>query len=201
MPKKYETPCYVATNVLESLIDGVLPTRAELNVPAKSKVNIIYANVSSDLEEIIEKNKEIIVSLTRSDSFKKEEYSKDEGMVQVIFNDGLIYLSLKGIIDFEEEKRRLQKNLKKTELELSKIHSKLNDKNFINNAPEEIILEQKEREKEYQLSKDKITKTAMMVSIGRLANILTHLLYFSAMLSNKYSPVLSVSPPDRAELR
>ena len=80
-------------------------------------------------------------------------------MVQVIFNDGLIYLSLKGIIDFEEEKRRLQKNLKKTEIELTKIHSKLNDKNFINNAPEEIILEQKEREKEYQLSKDKITKT------------------------------------------
>ena len=80
-------------------------------------------------------------------------------MVQVIFNDGLIYLSLKGIIDFEEEKKRLQKNLKKTELELSKINSKLSDKNFINNAPEEIILEQKEREKEYQLSKDKITKT------------------------------------------
>ena len=146
-------------NLFINLISSIRSTRAELNVPAKSKVKISYSNVSSDLEEIIEKNKEIIISLTRSDSFKKEEYSKDEGMVQVIFNDGLIYLSLKGIIDFEEEKRRLQKNLKKTELELSKIHSKLNDKNFINNAPEEIILEQKEREKEYQLSKDKITKT------------------------------------------
>ena len=146
-------------NLFINLISSIRSTRAELNVPVKSKVKISYSNVSSDLEEIIEKNKEIIVSLTRSDSFKKEEYSKDEGMVQVIFNDGLIYLSLKGIIDFEEEKRRLQKNLKKTELELTKIHSKLNDKNFINNAPEEIILEQKEREKEYQLSKDKITKT------------------------------------------
>ncbi len=146
-------------NLFINLISSIRSTRAELNVPAKSKVKISYSNVSSDLEEIIEKNKEIIISLTRSDSFKKEEFSKDEGMVQVIFNDGLIYLSLKGIIDFDEEKRRLQKNLKKTELELTKIHSKLNDKNFINNAPEEIILEQKEREKEYQLSKDKITKT------------------------------------------
>ena len=146
-------------NLFINLISSIRSTRAELNVPAKSKVKISYSNVSSDLEEIIEKNKEIIISLTRSDSFEKEEFSKDEGMVQVIFNDGLIYLSLKGIIDFEEEKRRLQKNLKKTELELTKIHSKLNDKNFINNAPEEIILEQKEREKEYQLSKDKITKT------------------------------------------
>ncbi len=146
-------------NLFINLISSIRSTRAELNVPAKSKVKISYSNVSSDLEEIIEKNKEIIISLTRSDSFEKEEFSKDEGMVQVIFNDGLIYLSLKGIIDFGEEKRRLQKNLKKTELELNKIHSKLNDKNFINNAPEEIILEQKEREKEYQLSKDKITKT------------------------------------------
>ena len=146
-------------NLFINLISSIRSTRAELNVPVKSKVKISYSNVSSDLEEIIEKNKEIIISLTRSDSFEKEEFSKDEGMVQVIFNDGLIYLSLKGIIDFEEEKRRLQKNLKKTELELTKIHSKLNDKNFINNAPEEIILEQKEREKEYQLSKDKITKT------------------------------------------
>ena len=146
-------------NLFINLISSIRSTRAELNVPAKSKVKISYSNVSSDLEEIIEKNKEIIISLTRSDSFEKEEFSKDEGMVQVIFNDGLIYLSLKGIIDFEEEKRRLQKNLKKTELELTKIHSKLNDKNFINNAPEEIILEQKEREKEYQLSKEKIIKT------------------------------------------
>ena len=146
-------------NLFINLISSIRSTRAELNVPVKSKVKISYSNVSSDLEEIIEKNKEIIISLTRSDSFEKEEFSKNKGMVQVIFNDGLIYLSLKGIIDFEEEKRRLQKNLKKTELELSKIYSKLNDKKFINNAPEEIILEQKEREKEYQLAKDKIIKT------------------------------------------
>ena len=29
--KEYQTPCYLATNVLESLIDGDLPTRAELS--------------------------------------------------------------------------------------------------------------------------------------------------------------------------
>ncbi len=155
----FETINSEKVNLFINLISSIRSTRAELNVPVKSKIKISYSNVSSDLEEMIEKNKKIIVSLTRSDSFEKEEFSKDKGMVQVIFNDGLIYLSLKGIIDFEEEKRRLQKNLKKTELELTKIHSKLNDKNFINNAPEEIILEQKEREKEYQLSKDKITRT------------------------------------------
>ena len=80
-------------------------------------------------------------------------------MVQVMFNDGLIYLSLKGIINLDEEKNRLQKNLKKIDLEISKIQIKLNDSNFKNNAPEEIIKSQKEREKEYQLSREKIIKT------------------------------------------
>ena len=77
-------------------------------------------------------------------------------MVQVIVNDGLIYLSLKGIIDFEQEKNRLQKSLLKIEKEMNKINIKLESKNFIQNAPEEIIGEQKNRYKEYILSKEKI---------------------------------------------
>ena len=122
-------------------------------------MTVNYSNVSPALDEIIRNNMEIISALTRSNSFENKEYSKDEGMVQVIFNDGLIYLSLKGIINLDEEKKRLQKNLKKIDLEISKIQNKLNDSNFKNNAPDKIIKSQKEREKEYQLSREKIIKT------------------------------------------
>ena len=146
-------------NSLISLISSIRSTRAELNVPAKTKVKIYYSQVSADLVEIIEKNKEIVTTLTRSNEFEKKEYSEDKGLVQVNFNDGLIYLSLKGIIDFDKEKKRLQKNLEKIELEIKKIEMKLNDNNFIDNAPENIIKEQKEREKGYQLSKNKILRT------------------------------------------
>ena len=84
-------------------------------------------------------------------------------MVQVIFNDGLIYLSLKGIIDFEEEKNRLQRKLEKIETEINKIQVKLNDDNFVSHAPNEIIKDQKERKIEYQRSKEKITKTIQSI--------------------------------------
>ena len=111
------------------------------------------------MEEIIESNKNVITSLARAESFEKNDHVNDNGMVQVFCNDGLIYLSLKGIIDFEEEKKRLQKNLEKIDIEISKIRKKLGDISFMNNAPEEIVKEQKEREKEYQLTKDKIIRT------------------------------------------
>ncbi len=160
-PKKIDFNMLEGTKVnsLINLISSIRSTRSELNVPLKSKVKINYWNVSAGLEKLIENNKDILIFLTRSESFEKREFSKDEGMVQVIFNDGLIYLSLKDIIDLKQEKERLEKTLKKIDFEISKIQNKLNNENFINNAPEEIILEQKERKEEYQLSKEKISKT------------------------------------------
>ena len=61
-----------------------------------------------------------------------------------------------GIIDFKEESDRLTKNLSKISKEIDKISSKLESPNFIENAPKNIILEQKERLEEYMSSKSKI---------------------------------------------
>ena len=55
-------------------------------------------------------------------------------------------MSLKGIIDFKEEKE-VRKKPYKNRVRNKENPIKLNDNNFINNAPEEIINEQKEREK------------------------------------------------------
>ena len=127
-----------------------------MNVPANAVIDINYSKISTELHNIFDQHKETIQSLTRSKSITEKNFSKDEGMVQVIFNDGLIYLSLKGIIDFEQEKNRLQKSLLKIEKEMNKIEIKLKSENFTQNAPLEIIDEQKNRYKEYELSKEKI---------------------------------------------
>ena len=146
----------IKIKVLLELISSIRSTRSEMNVPANAVIDINYSKISNKLGTIFDQHKETIQSLTRSNSITEKNFSKDEGMVQVIFNDGLIYLSLKGIIDFEQEKNRLQKSLLKIEKEMNKINEKLESDNFIQNAPEEIIDEQKRRLKEYVLSKKKI---------------------------------------------
>ena len=143
-------------NILLELISSIRSTRSEMNVPANAIIDISYSKISNELGTIFDVHKETIQSLTRSKSITKKDYSKNEGMVQVIFNDGLIYLSLKGIIDFEQEKHRLLKSLSKIEKEMNKINDKLKSENFIQNAPKEIIDEQNNRHKEYVLSKEKI---------------------------------------------
>ena len=61
-----------------------------------------------------------------------------------------------GIVDFVEESDRLTKSLSKISKEIDKISSKLESPNFIDNAPKNIISEQKERLNEYLSSKSKI---------------------------------------------
>ena len=143
-------------DLLIKLVSSIRATRSEMNVPANALIEVNFSDITDDLAIIFSEYEEIIKNFTRSKSIRKKYFSKGEGMVQVILNDGLIYLSLKGIIDFEQEKKRLEKSLSKINKEMHRIKEKLESKNFVDNAPIEIINEQKNRRTEYMISKEKI---------------------------------------------
>ena len=126
--------------------------------------DIVYSNISDELKLTIESHKSTILNLTKSKSISMSAFKKNEGMIQVMFNDGLIYLLLKDIINFEEEAVRLNKKLDKTIKEIKKIDAKLIDKNFIENAPNKVIEEQKERLEDYQSQMKKIEKELKVIS-------------------------------------
>ena len=151
-------------NTLIELITAIRSTRSELNVPANIEIDIAYSNISDDLKLTIESHKSTILNLTKSKSISMSAFKKNEGMIQVMFNDGLIYLLLKDIINFEEEAVRLNKKLEKIIKEIKKIDVKLVDKNFIENAPNKVIEEQKERLEDYQLQMKKIEKELKVLS-------------------------------------
>ena len=50
-----------------------------------------------------------------------------------------IFIPIKNIIDIKSEIKRLQKSLSNLEINLEKIEAKLNNKNFIEKAPSDII--------------------------------------------------------------
>ena len=145
-------------NMLIELITAIRSTRSELNVPANVEIDIIYFDISDEVERAIENHKNTILNLTKSKSLSMGEFKKNEGMIQVMFNDGLIYLLLKDIINFEEEADRLNTKLEKIFKEIKKVDAKLNDKNFIENAPNKVIEEQKVRLEDYQSQMNKIEK-------------------------------------------
>ncbi|MDA9651318.1 valine--tRNA ligase [Pelagibacteraceae bacterium] len=141
---------------LIQIISAIRSTRAELNVPVKSMIDIKYTENQLQLKEVFNTYEQTISSIARIDKVEIFDGSRQEGDIQIIVNDEIFYLSLLGIIDFKEESDRLTKNLSKISEEIDKISSKLESSNFIENAPKNIISEQKERLEEYMSSKSKI---------------------------------------------
>ena len=148
---------------LINIISLIRSTRSELNVPAKAKVDI-YFEPNKNLENLLNVYSASLNSMARVSPVSVKRPDQNEGMVQIILNDGLIYLSLKDIIDFKTEAKRLSKNLEKIETEIVKINEKLADANFVSNAPTEVVNEQKERLNDYKVSKNKVEKAIESIS-------------------------------------
>ncbi len=143
-------------NKLIEIINSIRSTRSELNVPPKAMIEIIYDDTQNQLYNIFNKYKsafESIAKIKRVHDFKGD---RSEGDIQIIHENETFYLKLLNIIDFKVESIRLKKNLSKVSSEIEKIRIKLDSKNFIENAPEDIIKEQKDRLDEYLSSKLKI---------------------------------------------
>ena len=62
-----------------------------------------------------------------------------EGAVNVVTPDAKIYIPMNELVDFEAERARLNKELKKAEKDLAFFSKKLNNPGYLNNAPAAVI--------------------------------------------------------------
>ena len=82
-------------------------------------------------------------------SFKKD-------VAQIIVDQATFYIPLKDLIDIDVEYKRLNNEQEKLQNDIDKIDNKLNNKNFIQRAPKEIIDEQTERKQKIISQVDRI---------------------------------------------
>ena len=71
-----------------------------------------------------------------------------KGSVQFVLGETVAALPLGDVIDFDKERARLAKDLKKAEDEIARFDAKLGNAAFVAKAPEEVIEEQKEKRAE-----------------------------------------------------
>jgi len=62
-------------------------------------------------------------------------------------------------LDIDQERQRLERELNKVDQEIGKINMRLENKNFINKAPADVVEENKKRLKGYQEKRKKIKKS------------------------------------------
>lgn len=133
--------------------------RASVNIKPKDEVNAELFSDSTDLLNYFNNNSKYFYELAKVKTIKS--FSKDSDRpsksIMAATTHSEIFIPLEGVINLDDQIKRLEKDLLKANKEYSKLEGKLNNKKFISNAPEEVVIEVKSKANEFKDKIDSLT--------------------------------------------
>ncbi|MDZ4216887.1 MAG: class I tRNA ligase family protein, partial [Candidatus Gracilibacteria bacterium] len=133
-----------AFDLVRESITTIRNLRAEYRVPPAKFVSAEI--VSRKFQTMVDQNAEIIQALARVDSLTVKGGGKAPKNTVSQFLDGLaIHLPLTGLIDSQQEKDRVQKEISRLEVYMRGLEAKLKNKQFLKNAPADIVKAEQQR--------------------------------------------------------
>ena len=129
------------------LVSGVRSVRAEMNVPPSAKIQLVLKDASAESVARLKRNMDVISTLARL-SEARADSTIPKGSAQFVLNEAVVALPLGDVIDFDKERARLEKELRKAEDEIARFDAKLSNEQFVSRAPEDVLTEQREKRAE-----------------------------------------------------
>ena len=165
---KSETIDTAALNDIDwtiDLISSIRSLRAEMNLPAATKLTVYLKDASADSQRNIDTFSGIICSLARLETLSAYDGDVTADMAQSVFKEATLLLPLKGVVDFAAERERLNKELEGLNKNLEGYARKLGNPSFVERAPAAVVEEEKRRQAEALENKAKVE-----AALTRIAN-------------------------------
>ena len=128
-------------------VKAIRNRRAEMNVPPSKKAAVY---IDTDFADTFSAGTVYMQRLAYASNVFVNEKCPSDGAVNVITADAKIFIPMEELINFDEERKRLEKELKKAEEDLSFFEKKLNNPGFIKNAPEAVIRKDRESAEKFR---------------------------------------------------
>ena len=138
------------------VITTIRSMRVEGSVPHKVKTQLMLKDISDEHRGYIDRNNSILSKLANVNDifFTSEPMQKDA--IQSLLDETSIGLIISDEIDLTKEKERINRDLKKALEDIEKFTKNISNEQFIKNAPERVILENKQRLADATYKKSKL---------------------------------------------
>ena len=141
---KKDIECSV--EIIKSIIVSIRNIRADMNIPHTKRFTVYLAPLKKGAEGKLKGGVDYIKNLARLEELViDKDMKKPEGCATAVLEDFNIFVPLKGIIDIDAEKKRLNKKREELERQMGFTEKRLKDKNFVKKAPEKIVNQEKEK--------------------------------------------------------
>ena len=142
------------------LISQIRTVRTSVRIPAKAILNLSFKDLKKDKENILNKYGSFLQRLARVEI--KEAKSKN--ILQFICDKTTFFLDVVNIIDLKDEEKRITDQMEKIRIEINKINKMLKNRDFIKNAPDEVVKKQKEIFMNYKKTLTKLEEAKKNIS-------------------------------------
>ena len=129
------------------LISRVRNIRSEMNIKPSERIPILVGSPDEKLRGVFESAREQIARLVRaSEIVVNDRLEAPRASARNVLSGGAeVAIPLEGLIDFEQERRRLHRELEKLQAEAGKLEAQLANPNFVSRAPVERVEEVRTR--------------------------------------------------------
>ena len=134
---------------IKEIITEIRNIRANMNVHPSKKADLIFVTIKYENE--IWEEKDFILKLGYGEKIiiQKDKIGIKENAISIL-KDGIeLYMPFEGLVDFEEERKRLEGEKQKLEAEVTRCEKMLSNPGFINKAPEAKIQEERNKLEKY----------------------------------------------------
>lgn len=153
-----------AVTVLQDTVSAVREIRGEMNIAPHKKVNLLIRGKEEQVA-ILNDCKSDIAVLAKAEHIEiKPDIEKPDNSATAVIHDLEIFIPLKGIIDLAVERERIEKEMNRLKGLLQGINKKLQNEQFINKAPKQVVDKEKSKQKDFQKKFDKLQDNLRMIS-------------------------------------
>ncbi|MGG0795951.1 valine--tRNA ligase [Brevibacillus laterosporus] len=151
-------------SLLMDIIRSVRNIRAEVNVPMSKNIElVIKANDQQSLQSL-QRGEEFLVRFCNPEKLViGTDLEAPEKAMSAVVTGAELFLPLAGLLDLEQERKRLEKEIDTLNKEVERIEKKLNNPGFMAKAPANVIEEEKAKMADYANKREKV--------IARLADL------------------------------
>jgi len=142
--------------LLIKVIRAIRNVKSEMNVSPSQKPFVTIVSKADERGEFLRGMKDFIEQLGRTQvSFAYELKERPASSALAVVEGIDIWVNLEGLINVEDEKNRISKEIKKTEKDVEFLNKKLSNEDYLKNAPEDVVEEDKQKLAVY---KEKLAK-------------------------------------------
>ncbi|GAB4325702.1 MAG: valine--tRNA ligase [Candidatus Zixiibacteriota bacterium] len=134
------------------VIGAIRNVRSEMKIPAGKEISCVIRVDRAKLLRNLRAYEENIRILGKIGSLTLDEnVKKPVPSASAVIRDAEIFIPLEGVIDLEAERKRLQKELEHHTRQLERINRKLENEDFLKNAPDEVVAKERAKRENFEM--------------------------------------------------